>query len=132
MIDVIFPSNRITLRANIFVIGLPLFSGTSFPECPPSPMLPHPMSENSCDSHSLARNTSTGTFLKTQATTWTKQLQKNENSATHFPQLFSPKTTSNDKDQTKKRMHEKPKNHNEVKRAHEESSHEKKSLDARK
>ena len=29
-------------------------------------------------------------------------------------------------------MHEKPKNHNEVKRAHEESSHEKKSLDARK
>ena len=68
---------------NNCVIGLPLFSGTSFPECPPSPMLPHPMSENSCDSHSLARNTSTGTFLKTQATTWTKQLQKNENSTTH-------------------------------------------------
>ena len=88
-----------TVRPTSHVLGLPLFSGTSFPECPPSPMLPHPMSENSCDSHSLARNTSTGTFLKTQATTWTKQLQKNENSTTYFPQLFSPKTTSDDKDQ---------------------------------
>ena len=78
-----------TVSHNSEVIGLPLFSGTSFPEGWSSlPLIPHPYSQNSCDFHSFAPSISTGTFLKTQATTWTKQLQKNENSTTHFPQLF--------------------------------------------
>ena len=38
-----------------------------------------------------------------QAPTRTKQLRKNENSTTDFPQLFWPKTTSDDKDQKRKK-----------------------------
>ena len=41
-----------------------------------------------------------------QAPTRTKQLRKNENSTTDFPQLFWPKTTSDDKDQKRKKTSE--------------------------
>ena len=56
-----------TVTTNISVIGLPLFSAAvSLRRGPPSPVLPHPYSEDSCDSHSFVPSISAGTFLKTQ------------------------------------------------------------------